>query len=257
LTGNFDGQGISFGLLQWNIGTGSLQPLLRQFAQRFPNRFNTIFGSDATRLSDVLAPTRTIAEQMQFARSINDAHNHIVQPWSTRFNTLSEDPDFRTIQLAVVRRRMDAAEHNARELGIRSERGLAVMFDNVTQNGPAWLDVPHHHPRRRMLQDRKAQREHTLGRALNEHELLELIANLVAETANQRWREDVRRRRMAIVNGVGMVHGINFNLGARFGLSDQPWTAGIGAAAPQSAHRRPPAPASRNVHPGAHAAPVH
>src|SRR5262245_35357675 len=30
LAGNFDGQGLSFGMLQWNIGTGSLQPLLRE-----------------------------------------------------------------------------------------------------------------------------------------------------------------------------------------------------------------------------------
>lgn len=28
LSGNFDGQGISYGLLQWNFGQGTLQPLL-------------------------------------------------------------------------------------------------------------------------------------------------------------------------------------------------------------------------------------
>jgi D-alanyl-D-alanine carboxypeptidase len=249
LTGNFDGQGISFGLLQWNFGTGSLQPLLRQFDQRFPTRFNAIFGNDAPRLRDVL-DSHTIAEQMQFARSINDAQNHIVEPWNSRFNRLAQDPDFQAIQLAVARRRMDAAEQNARELGLHTERSLAVMFDNVTQNGAAWLDVPRQNPRRRILQDRKSQREHALRRPLNERELLELIANVVADTANPRWREDVRRRRMTIVNGTGVVHGTHFDLGTRFGLSDQPWTAG-GAAAQQPAPRRVPGPVLQNVRRGA------
>ena len=30
ISGDFDGQGISFGVLQWNFGQGSLQPLLRE-----------------------------------------------------------------------------------------------------------------------------------------------------------------------------------------------------------------------------------
>ncbi|HEY4744406.1 MAG TPA: peptidoglycan-binding domain-containing protein, partial [Desulfuromonadaceae bacterium] len=30
LSGDFDGQGISFGVLQWNFGQGSLQPLLKR-----------------------------------------------------------------------------------------------------------------------------------------------------------------------------------------------------------------------------------
>src|SRR3954454_17259486 len=34
VTGDFDGQGISFGALQWNIGQGSLQPLLHEMFQK-------------------------------------------------------------------------------------------------------------------------------------------------------------------------------------------------------------------------------
>ena len=39
LSGNFDGYGISFGLVNWKIGTGSLQPLLRDFAAGEPARW--------------------------------------------------------------------------------------------------------------------------------------------------------------------------------------------------------------------------
>ena len=48
LSGNFDGQGLSFGLVNWTIGTGSLQPLLRDFAREARARWNATFGPDAS-----------------------------------------------------------------------------------------------------------------------------------------------------------------------------------------------------------------
>jgi hypothetical protein len=41
-------------MLQWNIGTGSLQPLLREFDRRLPNRVNAIFWQDAPTLRGIL-----------------------------------------------------------------------------------------------------------------------------------------------------------------------------------------------------------
>lgn len=39
LTGNFDGQGISMGLLQWNLGQGSLQPIWNLMFSRYESQF--------------------------------------------------------------------------------------------------------------------------------------------------------------------------------------------------------------------------
>src|SRR5262245_6138993 len=55
LTGNFDGQGLSFGLMNWNFGTGSLQPLLKEFLSKHPDRFRAAFGADAERIRQLLA----------------------------------------------------------------------------------------------------------------------------------------------------------------------------------------------------------
>src|ERR1700686_522029 len=44
LSGDFDDQGISFGVLQWNIGQGSLQPLLAQTDQNQPDLLGQVFG---------------------------------------------------------------------------------------------------------------------------------------------------------------------------------------------------------------------
>src|SRR5207253_7842331 len=44
LSGDFDDQGMSFGALQWNIGQGSLQPLLMQMNQNHPDIVGQVFG---------------------------------------------------------------------------------------------------------------------------------------------------------------------------------------------------------------------
>lgn len=47
-TGNFDKQWLSVGVMQWNLGTGSLQPLLKDFREKFPDRAS--FDQELTQL---------------------------------------------------------------------------------------------------------------------------------------------------------------------------------------------------------------
>jgi hypothetical protein len=46
VTGNFDGNGVSLGLLQWNIGTGSLQRLVKQVGEKTVLETMPKFGKD-------------------------------------------------------------------------------------------------------------------------------------------------------------------------------------------------------------------
>jgi hypothetical protein len=224
LTGNFDGQGLSFGLLQWNIGTGGLQPLLQEFARNHPQRFQAVFGPDAPRLRQILGQAHE--EQLRFARSINDSHNRIIEPWKSYFQRLENEPEFQKIQLRSARKRMNRAIQHARNFGLRSERGLALMFDQVTQSGGAWLTCtykPVCKRRARLIEERRGALQQTLGRPLTEHQLLEIIAHVVADTTSPKYQEKVRARKMTIVKGSGRVHGQNFDLARDFGLTDQPW----------------------------------
>ncbi len=226
LTGNFDGMGLSFGLLQWNFGSGSLQPLLIEFSQQYPQQFALVFGTDAARLQQVLRQSKEA--QLAFARSINNAKNRIMEPWFTYFRKLEENSAFQQIQLKHVRPRLKKAADYAQQFQLRSERGFALMFDIVTQSGPAWLTCSRKACQARLplIEQRRAASQQQLGRSLTERELLTIIANVVADTSSPRWREDVRKRKMTIVTGVGHVHGRNFNLERDFGLADQPWQPG-------------------------------
>jgi hypothetical protein len=235
LTGNFDGMGLSFGLMQWNIGSGSLQPLLNEFARDYPQRFEAVFGTDANAVHQMLRQPQ--ADQLRWAQTINDSRNQIVQRWAGHFQQLESDQAFQQIQLRHVRAAMDQAIGYARQLGLRSERGLALMFDNVTQNGPHWWGRQN---RAVLTQQRRADFGRQNGRAPQERDLLAIIANVVADTVLPQYREDVRSRRMTIVNGRGRVHGDNYDLERQFGLTDQPWEFDPIQAARQAAEKRIP-----------------
>jgi D-alanyl-D-alanine carboxypeptidase len=242
LTGNFDRMGVSFGLMQWNIGSGSLQPLLWEFAQKYSQRFDVVFGSDAIRLRNLLQQfrqktqdknerKRIMEEQMRFAISINHPNCDpnkkstykfckLVEPWASYFRRLEMDSAFQKIQIQQVRKSMNIAINQARQFGLKTERGLALMFDIVTQAGGAWLIKK---SRAKSIEQSRTLLQQKQGRSLTEREVLTIVTNVLADTSSSIWREDVRTRKMTIVNGYGVVHRRKFDLAKDFGLSDLPW----------------------------------
>src|SRR5262249_35907017 len=181
---DFDGQGLSLGLLQWNIGTGSLQPLLQELDDA---TLDSVFGSDAAAVRAMLGESRTV--QLAWARSLNNESNKIIEPWAGYFGKLAADPAFQRIQLRHVRPKLESAARHAHELGLKSERGLVLMFDCATQHGNGWLDTHRCHGC-----DTQTRRERIVARgATTEDDLLRAIAEVRAETTSPRWRENVRK----------------------------------------------------------------
>jgi hypothetical protein len=213
LAGDFDGQGISFGVLQWNFGQGSLPPVLKQMHERDPGRFQEILGPDTDRFLALLNADR--AAQLTFAREINDSHHRVVEPWRTRFVRLGEHPPFQDVQVTFADRLFRKATTLARDFALRTERAVALMFDIVVQNGSVSPST-----RSRIMQAR-ADRERELGRPPTEREFLEIIAVKRAEAAKPQFRSDVLARKLCIVRGTGQVHGRSFNLEQEFGLTDR------------------------------------
>lgn len=103
LSGDFDGQGISFGVIQWNFGQGSLQPLLKDMIQSHPDIMKEIFQAKY----DVLLETLNSEKEdlMAFARSIQHPVNHFVyEPWRGMFKSLGRTEGFQDIQLRYAKR---------------------------------------------------------------------------------------------------------------------------------------------------------
>jgi len=235
LTANVDGQGLSFGLMNWTINAGSLIPLLQDFIKKHGDRYQRLFGPDAAAFREMVFATkrdpktgiaeRDVAAQMAFVRQkMNDAaQRHIVEPWKTYFRGLETDPEFRRIEVAAARRGLAHARRWWQRFGFKSERAFVFMFDLVSSHGAWWLNAPKFGgARERALATRLNQKQAQLGRALTERETLEVIANLIADLSLARWREQVRTRKLWFVNGRGKVHGTTYDLARDFGVTDGP-----------------------------------
>ena len=215
LSGDFDGQGISFGVLQWNLGQGSLQPLLRKIIKTEPEIVESIFAQNYEELKSVLAASKS--KQMDWARSIQNLKHILNEPWNGHFKTLGRQPLFQDIQVESAARLFKSANALCRDFGLLSTRAVALMFDIKVQNGSVSDLI------KRQIKVDFAHIDPRLSSNDAEVERLRIIANRRASAAKAEWVEDVRTRKLTIANGQGTVHGNFYDLKEQYGLGLEPF----------------------------------
>ena len=211
LSGDFDGQGISFGALQWNLGQGTLQPLLLQMLQDHPDVMADIFHEHLGDLQQMLALPREA--QIQWARAIQDVRRHVLlEPWHGMFKALGRTPECLDCQRRAATTYQEAAKALFKKWQLKTERGRALMFDICVQNGGIGKATE------AKIRGEIAALPPIADPLANEENILRIIANRRADAASPAWREDVRRRKLTIANGEGKVHGVSWNLEEQFGI---------------------------------------
>ncbi len=154
-------------------------------------------------------------EQMLWARGIQDMRHRVVEPWRGYLRALGRHPDFQAIQVDAAGHLHEAALAMCREFGLRSQRAVALMFDIRVQNGSI-SPLVEAQIRRDFAEIERA------GAAADEAERLRAVAERRAAAANPRWVEDVRRRKLTIAEGRGVVHGNRYDLEEQFGITLAP-----------------------------------
>ena len=215
LSGDFDGQGISFGVLQWNLGQGSLQPLLRKIIKAEPEIVESIFAQNYEELNSMLAASKS--KQLDWARSIQNLKHILNEPWNGHFKTLGRQPLFQDIQVESATRLFNSASALCRDFGLLSTRAVASMFDIKVQNGNISELV------KRQIKLDFAHIDPKLSSNDAEVERLRIIANRRASATKAEWVEDVRTRKLTIANGQGTVHGNFYDLKEQYGLGLEPF----------------------------------
>lgn len=206
LAGDFDGQGLSLGVVQWNLGQGTLQPLLNEMVTAHEPVVRGIFHDHFDGLQDMLASPRSL--QLQWARELQDPSRHAVfEPWKGLLQALGRTPEFQAIQVEHASALHAAAQNLCVRFGVSSERAIALMFDIRVQNGSIDRDT-----------EARIRADFAALAPQDEVGRLRAIANRRAEAASPRFVEDVRVRKLTIANGAGTVHGISWDLEAQFGI---------------------------------------
>ncbi|WP_297424053.1 SH3 domain-containing protein [Clostridium sp.] len=209
IAGNFDGQGLSLGYLQWCIGQGTLQPLLNRMDREYNSEMRSIFGSNYDSIHKMLLDNKE--NQLIWAKSINDSGNTIMQPWYSQFVNLCNNAHFINIESDAEAYKVGQAMLICNKYNLKTVRGFALAFDIAVQNGSISPEAA------KIIDAALIQKP-----SMAEKDLLKVIANAVADTSVN-ISEDIRLRKMTIVNGNGTVHGFILDLDKNYGLSDSTW----------------------------------
>lgn len=211
LSGDFDGQGMSLGVCQWNIGQGSLQPLLKKMDQEHRDIVLGVFHDDYPVFTVWLNADRD--EQLSWIRQRQDPVKHrLVEPWHGYFKALGRTEEFQQIQMEAANKLFTKAKALCRKYALRSDRAAALLFDILVQNGSIGSVTE-----AQILTD-FSRVDPTLSEDQKEVERMKIIANRRAEAAKTEWVEDVRTRKLTIAQGEGTVHGRYYNLEEQYGL---------------------------------------
>jgi hypothetical protein len=214
ISGDFDGQGLSYSALQWNLGQGTLQPLLLEMNANHAGVMKQVFAAAHPQLTRML--TLPKPQQLAWARTVQNTSHKVEEKWTGRFRALGHTPEFQQVATRHAAALYDGAIALCRTLGLNSQRGAALLFDIKVQNGginSTALAAVHNDFAAMAPGDRDVV----------EVARLRSIANRVADTAYPRWREDVRSRKLVVANGTGAVHGVHYDLAAQVAQTMSPW----------------------------------
>ena len=125
---NLDGNGVSYGILQWTQKSGSLGRLLRHMAAADPLAFGRFFGESWARLLDVTG--RASLEAV-------DGVALWAEPWVSRFAAAGRWPAFQQVQARVAAESeyMAGAVEIAGVLGVSTERAMTLYYNRTVHQG--------------------------------------------------------------------------------------------------------------------------
>jgi hypothetical protein len=233
LTNNFDGQGLSMGLLNQTLGTGSLQPLFNQMRNDHHNQLQLLFSAAHFQsVKDMLAAYGTTApvskvtadqensspldedwqgecpadaevgcgpkETASVTWAVNNLYNgsSFKADWKRELIALNIHPLYVSLQIRAAEKLHNKARELKAALGLKDLRSYLVMFDFVVQNGG-------------LNADEISEYKTTVAKTPNAttQEKLLVILNIRLRRVKSQYVADVRSRKTALINGAGTVHG--------------------------------------------------
>lgn len=242
LTGNFDGQGISFGLLNQNFGQGSLQPMWNKMYSRYRNQFAaelnpTILSS----LKDMLNKWNSYSSSS--ALKIEDyGYNQLDDP-----NLVAEElgvsvEEIIAVSSSLLKKNQESVNWTIKNLlsGTNIKSQLKTPLSNLAgSQGYRSIQVEeaqvlHNKALALVRQYRTTQlRAYVLffdfivqnggipisvynkysswlksNPRASEYDRLKKIIELRVALSNPRWQKDVLVRKTSIIDGKGTVHGM-------------------------------------------------
>lgn len=199
--GDFDGMGVSVGILQWNYGMGTLQKLLKSYHDKFGLIPAKCFPEAIDASAHMPAE-----EAVKFAKKMQTAE------WKKAWKSFLVTPQMKEVQMGALKPYADRALQLQRKWELKSVRSYCFFFDVAVQNGSMKVVMPK--PASVEAFKRIVSRADQHNRELwetdvptAEQTILMQAAWERAQLATVKWRTDVFVRKATIAMGEGIVHG--------------------------------------------------
>jgi peptidoglycan hydrolase-like protein with peptidoglycan-binding domain len=209
IEGNFDGAGLTWGIIGFTVVNGEISSLLGEIQVKFPQLLSQAFGHDTAELLEKLGPNASAQTRMDFANSTSGPKFRVAEPWRSGFDNLGRQREVQRLQIERARTKYwtEIALRDAGDLGLTEELDLLLMFDIAVQDGGM-------RSKGRLASARERLNPHMSGL-----DRRNTIAEVVVDTIDGGFKEDVRQRKLCIANGRGTVHRGDYDL-AVWGLAD-------------------------------------
>ncbi|MEH2622718.1 peptidoglycan hydrolase-like protein with peptidoglycan-binding domain [Bradyrhizobium sp. AZCC 1719] len=202
VVGNFDGAGITFGLIGFTLVNGEIRRLLSTIETLRPGSVATTFGALHSELMSVLALSK--AEQQRWADgiSLGSAKMEVAKPWRDAFQRIGQLPEARRAQME----RAYSVYWKAAQQHITDFMAGKPVVD---LDAGLWFDVA---VQNSLDQEERSGLERIGSSARVGGALREAFATTIAEGSAPRWRKDVLARKMTYAVGQGTVHSSDYQL---------------------------------------------
>jgi hypothetical protein len=204
IEGNFDGAGLTWGIIGFTLMNGELGEVLAEINRSHPDLFSQAFGHEADQVLTITGPTTTAAQKLAFANSVSGPAPgfRVAEPWHSFFANLGDMREVQKIQVARAQTKYwtTIALRDAAELGLKEELDLLLLFDIAVQDGGMGSNN-----RLQTAKDRLTPQMSGTERRVT-------IAQVVADTVSPKFKDDVLARKTCIAKGRGTVHGATYSL---------------------------------------------
>lgn len=212
ITGNFDKQGISFGIIQYNFGQETLAPLLDEYIEDYEDDFYDIFGkSKGDKLKKVVR-NYSKDKQIAWGDSITSSSNKhlVVSKWRKLFKELGEQRECINLQKKHAKKYFERALKLLKALKLESEQSLAFCFDHAVQSWSFrdpddYSEFMSAYTIVKKLDKARYIYLHSEGEVMPEKIALQFLDDYIPPG-------DARSRRIAIRKGNGKVHGKRYDI---------------------------------------------
>lgn len=220
VTGDFDGQGVSAGILQWNYGQGSLQAMILRPFVKLHGSIDLLF--------DFPEPGIDASVKMGPSDALLYVRKHMIEPgvskrlkreWANAWRAFMSHSEVIELQIEAAKAVARRANGLMEQWGMSSQRAFCFFFDVVTQNGSMSSVIklePDRDVCRRYAEVATSQNKNLwlplIEKASDEQLTLFRAAYMRAQLSRPAYFQDVFARKGTIALGRGYVHGESWDL---------------------------------------------